>query len=285
MVKNWKKPITIARHAYGDVYKSVDFVTEKAGTCTMTFKSDDGAEEKTVTVQKTDGPTVWQGAHNKDKSIRSFARSCFQYAVDTKQDLWFSTKDTIAKVYDGEFKKIFEEEFEGYKARFEELGITYFYTLIDDAVARVIRSEGGYIWACKNYDGDVMSDMVSTAFGSLAMMTSVLVAPDGTTEFEAAHGTVTKHYYKHLAGEKTSTNSMATIFAWSGALRKRGELDGLADLADYAGKLEEACFDTLNAGIMTKDLVGLVEPGFEARAVSSEEFLDAIAQRLAQKLA
>ena len=284
-VKNWKKPITIARHAYGDVYKSVDFVTEKAGTCTMTFKSDDGAEEKTVTVQKTDGPTVWQGAHNKDKSIRSFARSCFQYAVDTKQDLWFSTKDTIAKVYDGEFKKIFEEEFEGYKARFEELGITYFYTLIDDAVARVIRSEGGYIWACKNYDGDVMSDMVSTAFGSLAMMTSVLVAPDGTTEFEAAHGTVTKHYYKHLAGEKTSTNSMATIFAWSGALRKRGELDGLADLADYAGKLEEACFDTLNAGIMTKDLVGLVEPGFEARAVSSEEFLDAIAQRLAQKLA
>ena len=223
VVKNWKKPITIARHAYGDVYKSVDFVTEKAGTCTMTFKSDDGAEEKTVTVQKTDGPTVWQGAHNKDKSIRSFARSCFQYAVDTKQDLWFSTKDTIAKVYDGEFKKIFEEEFEGYRARFEELGITYFYTLIDDAVARVIRSEGGYIWACKNYDGDVMSDMVSTAFGSLAMMTSVLVAPDGTTEFEAAHGTVTKHYYKHLAGEKTSTNSMATIFAWSGALRKRGE--------------------------------------------------------------
>ena len=285
VVKNWKKPITIARHAYGDVYKSVDFVTEKAGTCTMTFKSDDGAEEKTVTVQKTDGPTVWQGAHNKDKSIRSFARSCFQYAVDTKQDLWFSTKDTIAKVYDGEFKKIFEEEFEGYRARFEELGITYFYTLIDDAVARVIRSEGGYIWACKNYDGDVMSDMVSTAFGSLAMMTSVLVAPDGTTEFEAAHGTVTKHYYKHLAGEKTSTNSMATIFAWSGALRKRGELDGLADLADYAGKLEEACFDTLNAGIMTKDLVGLVEPGFAARAVSSEEFLDAIAQRLAQKLA
>ena len=285
VVKNWKKPITIARHAYGDVYKSVDFVTERAGTCTMTFKSDDGAEEKTVTVQKTDGPTVWQGAHNKDKSIRSFARSCFQYAVDTKQDLWFSTKDTIAKVYDGEFKKIFEEEFEGYRARFEELGITYFYTLIDDAVARVIRSEGGYIWACKNYDGDVMSDMVSTAFGSLAMMTSVLVAPDGTTEFEAAHGTVTKHYYKHLAGEKTSTNSMATIFAWSGALRKRGELDGLTDLADFAGKLEEACFDTLNAGIMTKDLVGLVEPGFEARAVSGEEFLDAIAQRLAQKLA
>ena len=285
VVTNWKKPITIARHAYGDVYKSVDFVTAKPGTCTMTFKSDDGSEEKTVTVQKTDGPTVWQGAHNKDKSIRSFARACFQYAIDTKQDLWFSTKDTIAKVYDGEFKKIFEEEFEGYKARFEELGLTYFYTLIDDAVARVIRSEGGYIWACKNYDGDVMSDMVSTAFGSLAMMTSVLVAPDGTTEYEAAHGTVTRHYYRHLKGEKTSTNSMATIFAWSGALRKRGELDGLSDLVDYANKLEEACFDTLNAGVMTKDLVGLVEPGFEAHAVNSEEFLDAIAQRLSAKLA
>jgi len=283
-VKNWKKPITIARHAYGDVYKSVDFVTEKPGVCTMTFKSDDGSEEKTVTVQETDGPTVWQGAHNKDSSIRSFARSCFQYAIDTKQDLWFATKDTIAKVYDGEFKKIFEEEFENYKAKFEELGITYFYTLIDDAVARVIRSEGGYIWACKNYDGDVMSDMVSTAFGSLAMMTSVLVAPDGTTEYEAAHGTVTKHYYRHLKGEKTSTNSMATIFAWSGALRKRGGLDGLPELVDYANKLEEACFDTLNAGIMTKDLVGLVEPGFEAHAVNSEEFLDAIAERLAAKL-
>ena len=284
VVKNWKRPITIARHAYGDVYKSVDFVTEKPGVCTMTFKSDDGSEEKTVTVQKTEGPTVWQGAHNKDKSIRSFARSCFQYAIDTRQDLWFSTKDTIAKVYDGEFRKIFEEEYENYKAKFEELGLTYFYTLIDDAVARVIRSEGGYIWACKNYDGDVMSDMVSTAFGSLAMMTSVLVAPDGTTEYEAAHGTVTKHYYKHLKGEKTSTNSMATIFAWSGALRKRGELDGLTGLVDYANKLEEACFDTLNAGIMTKDLVGLVEPGFEARAVNSEEFLDAIAERLAKKL-
>lgn len=284
VVKNWKKPITIARHAYGDVYKSVDFVTKKPGACTMTFTSDDGTEEKTVTVQKTDGPTVWQGAHNKDKSIRSFARSCFQYAIDTRQDLWFSTKDTIAKVYDGEFKKIFEEEFEGYRAKFEELGITYFYTLIDDAVARVIRSEGGYIWACKNYDGDVMSDMVSTAFGSLAMMTSVLAAPDGATEYEAAHGTVTKHYYRHLKGEKTSTNPMATIFAWSGALRKRGELDGLDELVNYAGKLEEACFDTLSAGIMTRDLAGLVEPGFTAHAVNSEEFLDAVAQRLAKKL-
>ena len=284
VVKNWKKPITIARHAYGDVYRSVDFVTEKPGTCTMTFKSDDGSEEKTVTVQKTNGPTVWQGAHNKHASIRSFAKACFQYAIDTKQDLWFSTKDTIAKVYDGEFKKIFEEEFENYKAKFEEMGLTYFYTLIDDAVARVIRSEGGYIWACKNYVGDVMSDMVSTAFGSLAMMTSVLVSPDGTTEFEAAHGTVTRHYYRHLKGEKTSTNPIATIFAWSGALRKRGELDGLDDLVRYAGKLEEACFDTLSAGTMTRDLVGLVEPGFAARAVDSEEFLDAIARRLTEKL-
>ena len=229
---------------------------------------------------------MWQGAHNKDSSIRSFARACFQYAVDTKQDLWFSTKDTIAKVYDGEFKKIFEEEYEArYKAEFEKLGLTYFYTLIDDAVARVIRSEGGYIWACKNYDGDVMSDMVSTAFGSLAMMTSVLVSPDGTTEYEAAHGTVTKHYYKYLKGEKTSTNPMATIFAWTGALRKRGELDGLTDLSAFADKLEAACYDTLNAGIMTKDLVGLVEPGFEATAVNSEEFLDEIARRLQEKLA
>ena len=226
VVKNWKKPITIARHAYGDVYKSVDMYTTEPGECTMTFKGQSG-EEKTLLVQKVDGPAVWQGAHNKEKSIRSFARACFQYAIDTKQDLWFSTKDTIAKVYDGEFKKVFEEEFESYKAKFDELGITYFYTLIDDAVARVIRSQGGFIWACKNYDGDVMSDMVSTAFGSLAMMTSVLVSPDGVTEYEAAHGTVTRHYYKYLKGEATSTNPMATIFAWSGALKKRGELDSL----------------------------------------------------------
>ena len=285
VVKNWKKPITIARHAYGDVYKSVDFRTEEPGECAMTFKGVSG-EEHTVSVQKVDGPAVWQGAHNKDTSIRSFARSCFQYAIDTKQDLWFSTKDTIAKVYDGEFKKIFEEEYEStYRAEFEKLGLTYFYTLIDDAVARVIRSEGGYIWACKNYDGDVMSDMVSTAFGSLAMMTSVLVSPDGTMEFEAAHGTVTRHYYKYLKGEKTSTNPMATIFAWSGALRRRGELDGLADLSAFADKLEDACYATLNAGTMTKDLVGLVEPGFPAKAVTSEEFLDAVASCLANKLA
>ena len=284
VVKNWKKPITIARHAYGDVYKAVDMETTEPGTATLTFTGDSG-EVKTLTVQKVDGPAVWQGAHNKESSIRSFARSCFQYAVDTRQDLWFSTKDTIAKVYDGAFKRIFEEEFAHYKAKFEELGITYFYTLIDDAVARVIRSEGGYIWACKNYDGDVMSDMVSTAFGSLAMMTSVLVAPDGTTEFEAAHGTVTRHYYKYLKGEQTSTNPMATIFAWSGALKKRGQLDGLSDLVTFGEKLEEACFDTLNDGIMTKDLVGLVEPGFLATAVTSEAFLDAIAERLRNKLA
>ena len=284
VVKNWKKPITIARHAYGDVYKSVDMYTTEPGVCTMTFKGESGTE-KTLTVQKVDGPAVWQGAHNKEKSIRSFARACFQYAIDTKQDLWFSTKDTIAKVYDGAFKRIFEEEFEAYKAKFEELGITYFYTLIDDAVARVSRSEGGYIWACKNYDGDVMSDMVSTAFGSLARMPSGLVAPDGTTEFEAAHGTVTRHYYKYLKGEETSTNPMATIFAWSGALKKRGQLDGLADLTAFGEKLEEACFDTLNAGIMTKDLVGLVEPGFQATAVTSAQFLDAIAARLQAKLA
>ena len=246
--------------------------THEPGECTMTFKGVSG-EEKTLLVQKVDGPAIWQGAHNKEKSIRSFAKSCFQYAIDTKQDLWFSTKDTIAKIYDGAFKTIFEEEFENYKAKFEELGITYFYTLIDDAVARVIRSQGGFIWACKNYDGDVMSDMVSTAFGSLAMMTSVLIAPDGTTEYEAAHG------------EATSTNPMATIFAWSGALKKRGELDKLPELVGFGQKLEEACFETLNDGIMTKDLVNLVEPGFKATAVNSEEFLDAIAKRLEAKLA
>ena len=285
VVKNWKKPITIARHAYGDVYRAVDLETEEPGTATLTFTGDSG-QTQTVTVQRVEGPAIWQAAHNKADSIRSFARACFQYAIDTQQELWFSTKDTIAKVYDGAFKRIFEEEYEGtYKSQFEALGLTYFYTLIDDAVARVIRSEGGYIWACKNYDGDVMSDMVSTAFGSLAMMTSVLVAPDGTTEFEAAHGTVTRHYYRYLKGETTSTNPMATIFAWSGALKKRGRLDGLTDLTAFGEALEQACFDTLNAGIMTKDLVSLVEPGFTATAVSSEAFLDAVAQRLAQKLA
>ena len=283
VVKNWKKPITIARHAYGDVYKSVDLYTAEPGECVLTFRGKSGAEQ-TVSVQKVDGPAVWQGQHNKEESIRSFARACFRYAVTTGQDLWFSTKDTIAKVYDGEFKKVFEEEFENYKADFEKLGITYFYTLIDDAVARVIRSKGGFIWACKNYDGDVMSDMVSTAFGSLAMMTSVLVAPDGTTEYEAAHGTVTKHYYRHLKGEETSTNPMATIFAWSGALRKRGRLDGLKDLEHFADALEGACLDTLRGGVMTKDLVGLVDEGVSARAVTSREFIAAIRENLEKRL-
>ena len=283
VVKNWKEPITIARHAYGDVYKSVDFYTTEPGTATLTFVGESG-EEKSVVVQKVDGPAVWQGSHNKEKSIRSFARACFQYAIDTKQDLWFSTKDTIAKIYDGEFKKVFEEEYENYRADFERLGITYFYTLIDDAVARVIRSKGGFIWACKNYDGDVMSDMVSTAFDSLAMMTCVLVSPDGTTEYEAAHGTVTQHYYRYLKGEATSTNPTATIFAWTGALRKRGQLDDIPELAAFADKLEKAVLDTMKDGIMTKDLVGLVDEGFEAHAVTSAEFLSAVREHLEKSL-
>ena len=281
-VKNWKKPITIARHAYGDVYKSVEIRAEQAGTAKLVFDGKDGKHEEIV-IQELTGPGVLQGMHNTDKSIRSFANSCFQYAISTKQDVWFSTKDTISKKYDGRFKAIFEEEFEKYKSDFERLGIEYFYTLIDDAVARVIRSEGGFIWACKNYDGDVMSDMVSTAFGSLAMMTSVLVSPEGKYEYEAAHGTVTRHYYKHLKGEETSTNPMATIFAWSGAFRKRGELDNLPELVNYANQLEDACFDTLNEGICTKDLVNLME-GVEPKAVNSEQFLKAIRERLEKRM-
>ena len=284
VVKNWEKPITVARHAYGDMYKAVDMVTDEPGTATLTFKGESGAE-KTLTVQTVSGPAVWQGQHNTEKSIRAFAKSCFQFAVDNKQDLWFSTKDTISKVYDGEFKRIFEEEYEqNYKAQFEALGITYFYTLIDDAVARVIRSKGGFIWALKNYDGDVMSDMISTAFGSLAMMTSVLVSPDGVTEYEAAHGTVTRHYYKYLKGEATSTNPMATIFAWSGALKKRGELDSLPALVRFGEALEAASLQTLNDGIMTKDLCGLAE-GITPTQVNSEEFIQAIRTRLEAKLA
>ncbi len=279
VVRNWEKPITVARHAYGDIYKAVEMITDEPGECTLTFKGASGAE-KTLSVQKARGPAVWQAMHNMEDSIRSFAKSCFQYAIDTKQDLWFSTKDTISKVYDGHFKTIFEEEFEAYKDKFKSLGIEYFYTLIDDAVARVIRSKGGFIWACKNYDGDVMSDMISTAFGSLAMMTSVLVAPDGTAEYEAAHGTVTKHYYKYLKGERTSTNPMATIFAWTGALRKRGELDNLPDLTAFADKLQKACFDTLLSGTMPKELAALVDEGFTATPATTEEFIDAIASRL-----
>ena len=284
VVKNWEAPITIARHAYGDMYKAVDLETGEPGTATLPFKGESGME-KPLNVQTVDGPAVWQAQHNTEKSIRAFARSCFQYAINQKQDLWFSTKDTIAKGYDGAFKRIFEEEYEStYKAEFEKLGLTYFYTLIDDAVARVIRSRGGFIWALKNYDGDVMSDMVATAFGSLAMMTSVLVSPDGTMEFEASHGTVPRHYYKYLKGEKTSTNPIATIFAWSGALKRRGELDALEDLVKFGQAMEDASLETLMDGVMTKDLLGLVEPGFRATGVNSEEFLDAIAERLRKKL-
>ena len=282
-VKNWKKPITIARHAYGDVYKSVDLKTDEPGVAELVFTGKSGKVQKVV-VQDMKGPGVLQGAHNLDSSISSFAHACFKFALDSKQDLWFSTKDTIAKVYDGNFKQIFEDIYEKYyKADFEKNGLEYFYTLIDDAVARVIRSEGGYIWACKNYDGDVMSDMVSTAFGSLAMMTSVLVSPDGKYEYEAAHGTVTKHYYKHLKGETTSTNPMATIFAWSGAFKKRGELDNLPDLVAFGEKLEKASLDTLKGGIMTKDLVSLAEG--KTTAVNTNEFIAEIAKRLAKELA
>ena len=282
-VKNWKKPITIARHAYGDVYKSVDLKTDEPGVAELVFTGKSGKVQKVV-VQDMKGPGVLQGAHNLDSSISSFAHACFKFALDSKQDLWFSTKDTIAKVYDGNFKQIFEDIYEKYyKADFEKNGLEYFYTLIDDAVARVIRSEGGYIWACKNYDGDVMSDMVSTAFGSLAMMTSVLVSPDGKYEYEAAHGTVTKHYYKHLKGETTSTNPMATIFAWSGAFKKRGELDNLPDLVAFGEKLEKASLDTLKEGIMTKDLVSLAEG--KTTAVNTNEFIAEIAKRLAKELA
>ena len=285
-VRNWKKPITIARHAYGDVYKATEYRVPEEGKAELVFTDKSGNESFRKTIYDFECPGVLQGQYNKDDSIRSFAHSCFNYAINTKQDLWFATKDTISKQYDQTFKLIFKEIYDAdYKEKFEELGIEYFYTLIDDAVARVIRSEGGYIWACKNYDGDVMSDMVSTAFGSLAMMTSVLVSPNGQYEYEAAHGTVTRHYYRYLKGEETSTNPMATIFAWSGALRKRGEFDGLSDLVDFADKLEEACIDTLNDGIMTKDLVGLVEAGTKATAVNTIGFIKAIRERLENKLA
>ncbi len=281
VVKNWEKPITIARHAYGDVYKATEYRVPGKGKAELLFTDENGKETFRETVYDFECPGVLQSQYNKDSSIVSFAHSCFRYAISTKQDLWFSTKDTISKQYDQTFKLIFEEIYEKeYKKQFEELGIEYFYTLIDDAVARVIRSRGGYIWACKNYDGDVMSDMVSTAFGSLAMMTSVLVSPDGKFEYEAAHGTVTRHYYRYLKGEETSTNPMATIYAWSGALRKRGELDGLSDLMQFADRLESACIKTLNDGIMTKDLVGLVSEGYAARAVNSAEFIAEIRKRL-----
>lgn len=282
-VRNWQKPITIARHAYGDVYKSVEIRTEEEGTARLVYDTKSGKHEEIV-IHEFKGPGVLQGMHNTDKSIRSFAHSCFKFAIDMKEDLWFSTKDTISKKYDARFREIFDEVYAEYKDDFERLGLTYFYTLIDDAVARVIRSNGGFIWACKNYDGDVMSDMVSTAFGSLAMMTSVLVSPDGNYEYEAAHGTVTRHYYKYLKGEETSTNPMATIFAWSGAFRKRGELDNLPELTRFGEQLEAACFDTLNEGIVTKDLVNLME-GIKPKAVNSADFLKAIRQHLEQRIA
>ena len=282
-VKFWKKPITIARHAYGDVYKGVEIRAEEPGVAKLVFEGESGKKEEQI-IHNFAGPGVIQGMHNTDKSIRSFAHACFKYALDIKQSIWFATKDTISKKYDGQFKAIFEDVFNENAEAFEKAGIEYFYTLIDDAVARVMRSEGGFIWACKNYDGDVMSDMVSTAFGSLAMMTSVLVSPDGKYEYEAAHGTVTRHYYKYLKGEETSTNPMATIFAWSGAFRKRGELDNLPELVNYADQLEAACLDTLNEGIVTKDLANLME-GVTPQVKNSADFMAAIRERLEKRLA
>lgn len=272
LIPTWKKPITIARHAYGDIYRNVEYRVEEPGKAELVFTNEKGEETRQIIFEYKD-KGVLMGMHNLDGSIESFARACFNYALDMKQDLWFSTKDTISKKYDHTFKDIFQEIYDQeYKERFEQANIEYFYTLIDDAVARVIRSDGGYIWACKNYDGDVMSDMVATAFGSLAMMTSVLVSPEGNYEFEAAHGTVTRHYYKHLKGEETSTNSMATLFAWTGALRKRGELDGLKDLVEFANQLEEASLKTIEAGIMTKDLA-LIADIPNKKIVNTEEFL------------
>lgn len=274
-VKNWKKPITIARHAYGDVYKATEMKVAGAGKAELVFTDENGKETREL-IHEFKGAGVIQGQHNLNNSIESFARSCFTYALATKQDLWFATKDTISKKYDHTFKDVFNEIFEAeYADKFKETGIEYFYTLIDDAVARVMKSEGGYIWACKNYDGDVMSDMVSSAFGSLAMMTSVLVSPDGYYEYEAAHGTVQRHYYKHLKGEETSTNSVATIFAWTGALRKRGELDGNTALSEFADKLEQACIKTIEDGKMTKDLA-LITTNPNPTVLNSQDFIKAV---------
>ena len=278
-VKNWKKPITLARHAYGDVYKNVEIKVPSAGKAELVFTAEDGTEMR-ETIHNFAGPGVIQGMHNTDKSITSFARACFNYALDTKQDLWFATKDTISKKYDHDFKDIFQDLYEKeYKEQFEAAGIEYFYTLIDDAVARVMKASGGFIWACKNYDGDVMSDMVSSAFGSLAMMTSVLVSPSGVYEYEAAHGTVQRHYYKHLKGEETSTNSVATIFAWTGALRKRGELDQIPALQEFADKLEKATIATIESGSMTQDLA-LITSLQNVTVLNSEDFIKAIRKTL-----
>lgn len=278
-VRNWEKPITIARHAYGDVYKNTEIRVDRPGKAELVFTAEDGTEIREL-IHTFDAPGALQGMHNTDKSIGSFARACFNYAVDTKQDLWFATKDTISKKYDHTFKDIFQEIFDAeYKEKFDALGIEYFYTLIDDAVARVMKAKGGFIWACKNYDGDVMSDMVSSAFGSLAMMTSVLVSPAGVYEYEAAHGTVQRHYYKHLKGEETSTNSVATIFAWTGALRKRGELDGIGALCEFADKLEKATLSTIEGGRMTKDLA-LITTLPEVTVLNSQDFIRAIRETL-----
>ena len=283
-IPSWKKPITIARHAYGDVYKNTEMVVPADCKAELVVTDANGVETRSL-IHDFKTPGIIQGLHNLDKSISSFARACFNFALDQKKDIWFATKDTISKKYDHRFKDIFNEIFEAeYKDKFKEAGIEYFYTLIDDAVARVVRSEGGYIWACKNYDGDVMSDMVATAFGSLAMMTSVLVSPDGVYEYEAAHGTVQRHYYKHLKGEKTSTNSMATLFAWTGALRKRGELDNLPELIDFADKLEKASIETIEDGVMTGDLAALSSHD-NITKVDTEAFLTEIAKRLDKKMA
>lgn len=283
-IPSWKKPITIARHAYGDVYKNTEMVVSADCKAELVVTDANGVETRSL-IHDFKTPGIIQGLHNIDKSISSFARACFNFALDQKKDIWFATKDTISKKYDHRFKDIFNEIFESeYKDKFSEAGIEYFYTLIDDAVARVVRSEGGYIWACKNYDGDVMSDMVATAFGSLAMMTSVLVSPDGVYEYEAAHGTVQRHYYKHLKGEKTSTNSMATLFAWTGALRKRGELDELPELVDFADKLEKASIETIEDGVMTGDLAALSSLENKTK-VDTETFLTEIAKRLDKMMA
>jgi isocitrate dehydrogenase len=278
-VVSWKKPIIVGRHSYGDVYQNAEIAVKGAGKAELVFTGEDGSEQR-VLVHQFKGPGVLQAMHNTEKSIRSFARSCFNYALSEKVDMWFATKDTISKTYDQTFKLLFEDEFgKGYAEKFKGAGIEYFYTLIDDVVARVVKGEGGMLWACKNYDGDVMSDMVASAFGSLAMMTSVLVSPDGAHNYEAAHGTVQKHYYKHLKGEKTSSNSMALIYAWTGALRKRGDLDGLPELAAFADRLEQASIATISEGVMTGDLARLADPP-ATRVVNSEEFIDAIAARL-----
>ena len=283
-VKNWKKSITLARHAYGDVYKASEMIVPGPGKAELVFTAEDGTETREL-IHEFKAPGVLQGMHNLNASIESFAKSCFQYALDTKQDVWFATKDTISKKYDHTFKDIFQEIYDrDYKEAFEKAGITYFYTLIDDAVARIMKAEGGFIWACKNYDGDVMSDMVSSAFGSLAMMTSVLVTPDGKFEYEAAHGTVQRHYYKYLKGEETSTNSVATIFAWSGALRKRGELDQIPELVSFADKLEQATLATIESGKMTKDLA-LITTLEDPTVLNSEEFIKAVRTNLEERLA